>query len=88
METIKKYGKMILGGLMFVLALAAVVFARRPKPEPEADTYKGDRLEEQVQTAPIIEQQKQVEEILKPPVEKTVSKDMNSAINAWKTAGD
>jgi len=87
METIKKYGKWFIAGMMFVLALAAALFARRTKPEPEANTYKGDRLEEQVKTAPIIEQQKQVEEILK-PVEKTVSKDMNSAINAWKSAGD
>jgi hypothetical protein len=87
METIKKYGKWILGLLMLGLALASALFARRPKPEPEANTYKGDRLEEQVQTAPIIEQQKQVEEIVK-PVEKTVSKDLNSAIDAWKKAGD
>ena len=86
METIKKYGKWFVGGMMFVLALAVAIFARRPKPEI-ADTYKGDPLEELVQTAPIIEQQKQVEEILK-PVEKTGSKDMNSAINAWKIAGD
>jgi len=87
METIKKWGKWIIGGLMFVVALASVIFARRPKPEPITDTYKGDRLEEQVTLAPIEEQHKQIAETLKPQPP-TVSKDMQSAINAWKTAGD
>lgn len=87
MEQLKKWGKWIIGGLMFLLAVLAAIAARPKKPEPVADTYKGDRLEEQVNTAPIVEQHTHIAEVLKPG-SKTESKDMQSAINAWKTAGD
>lgn len=87
METIKKYGGYLLAAIIFVLSLAAVAFQRREKPQPEADTFKGDRLEDKVQTAPIQEAHEHITETLK-PVPKTESKDMASAIDAWKKAGD
>jgi hypothetical protein len=87
METIKKYGGYLLAAIIFCLSLMAVVFSRKEKPQPEADTFKGDRLEDKVQTAPIQEAHEHITEVLK-PVAKTESKDMASAIDAWKKAGD
>lgn len=88
METIKKYGGYLLAAIIFVLSIAAVAFQRREKPQPEADdTFKGDRLEDKVQTLPIQEAHEHITEVLK-PVPKTESKDIASAIDAWKKAGD
>jgi hypothetical protein len=88
METLKKYGGYLLTAIIFVLSIAAVVFQRKEKPQPDAaDTFKGDRLEDKVQIAPIQAEQEHIVETLK-PVPKTESKDMASAIDAWKKAGD
>ena len=87
METLKKYGTYLLSGIIVVLGLVAVIFQRREKPVPEADIFKGDRLEDQVNTAQIETQHAEIVETLKPSAP-TKSATMGQAIDAWKRAGD
>lgn len=60
METIKKYYKYVLGGVLFIAILYLVVYLATPKPEmSELDKYKLEQLNKEIHT--LIESQKKLD---------------------------
>ncbi len=60
METIKKYYKYVLGGVLFIAVLYLVVYLATPKPQmSELDKYKLEQLNNEIHT--LVESQKKLD---------------------------
>ena len=60
METVKKYYKYVLGGILFIGVLYLVVYLATPKPEmSELDKYKLEQLNNEIHL--LVESQKKLD---------------------------